>query len=119
LGLRALDHDNLEILLPLIITPVLNKPVDDHPLFREIWQQALEVLKRTTTLVVAGYSFPTTDFHVRRLLREAFADNSVDQLCVVNPDASVATEVRELCNFRKPVLVCRDIGEYLTRASIT
>jgi hypothetical protein len=111
----VLDHDHGEILLPLIITPVLNKPVGEEPFFRRIWQEALEVLKRTKTLVVAGYSFPAGDFHVRRLLREAFADNPLEELCVVNPDASVASVARDLCNFRRPVLVCRDLGEYLSR----
>jgi hypothetical protein len=118
LGLPVLDHSNsnLEVLLPLIITPVLNKTIQAYPLLPGIWRRALEVLKETRRLVVAGYSFPATDFNVRRLFREAFANQTIEHLCVINPDAGVASLVRELCNFRRPVLVCRNIGEYLSRS---
>jgi hypothetical protein len=109
-----LDTNTLEILLPLITTPVLNKRVREYPLLGNIWDRALEVLQKTRTLVVAGYSFPSTDPHVRRLLREAFADNTLEHLCVVNPDTSVVSIVRDLCNFRKPVLVSRDVGDFLS-----
>ncbi len=40
--------------------------------------------------MIAGYSFPPTDFHVRRLLREAFSDRSPHELHVINPDSAVA-----------------------------
>jgi hypothetical protein len=128
IGCSVVGHDG-EVLLPLLITPVLNKPVDEHPrpadvrqavlghFFHDVWQRARDVLKTTKTLVVAGYSFPPTDFHVRRLLREAFADHALDELCVVNPDTSVASVVRDLCNFHKPIFVCRDIAEYLSRTT--
>jgi hypothetical protein len=108
-----IDHDNSEILLPLILTPTLDAPFDEHPVFRSVWKEARAVLARAKTLIVIGYSFPNTDFHVRRLLREAFADNTLEHLHVVNPDASVATLARDLCHFRKPVSVCGDIGEHL------
>jgi len=109
----AMDHANAEVLLPLIITPVLDKPVLAAPMFDRLWQEARGVLEHTKALIVMGYSFPPTDFHVRRVLREAFADHALENLCVVNPDASVASVARDLCNYRKPVTVCRDLGEYL------
>ncbi len=112
-GVPVIDGENQEYFEPLFITPILHKTVDEFRLLRDIWERALDILKCTKTLVVAGYSFPATDFHVRRLLREAFADHELDYLCVVNPDTGVASVARDLCNFRKPVLVCRDIGEYL------
>jgi hypothetical protein len=109
----VLDGERLEHLFPAIITPILHKPLDEIGLFRDIWQRALDILKRTKTLIVGGYSFPATDFHVRRLLREAFAEHELERLCVVNPDGRVVDIARDLCNFRKPVLVYRDIAEFL------
>ncbi|HEY3592671.1 MAG TPA: hypothetical protein VGL13_02315, partial [Polyangiaceae bacterium] len=102
------DHDNSEMLLPLILTPTLDAPFDEHPVFRSLWREARAALARAKTLVIIGFSFPPSDFHVRRLLREAFADNALERLCVVNPDASVASAARDLCNFRKPVSICRN-----------
>jgi hypothetical protein len=111
-------YSPVEILLPLMITPVLNKDVGGHEIFRELWQHAAQVLRATRHLVVVGYSFPPTDFHVRRLLREAFAENRLDSLTVINPDTTTAGVARELCHFRKPMMVCRDIREYIGAAGV-
>lgn len=105
--------DNAEMLLPLMTTSALEKPADGHPILLAIWNEARIALERTKTLVVIGYSFPAADFHLRRLLRQAFAENTLDHLCIVNPDAGVASLARDLCNFRKPISVYRDIAEYL------
>lgn len=104
-----------EILLPLIITPVLNKPYDEYPLFQKIWMEARDELKRTQRLVVGGYSFPPTDFHVRRLLREVFCEHSLEDLCIINPDTSVVRIAKELCNYKGPVLVCSDLADFMQR----
>jgi hypothetical protein len=107
------SQDNAEVLLPLVTTAAVEKPVDSHPVLRGVWNEARLALERTKTLVVVGYSFPAADFHVRRLLRQAFAENALEHLCIVNPEASVASLARDLCNFRKPVSVYRDIAEYV------
>ena len=113
-----LDYENREVFLPLIITPVLNKPYDGHQVFRQVWAQALDVLKDTTRLVVVGYSFPPTDFHIRRLLRMAFADHRLIELVVVNPDTSVIHTARMLCDFHAPVLACQNIEEYVSLGGV-
>lgn len=56
---------------------------------------------------------PPTDFAVRKLHLEAFADNELDHLVVVNPDTSTVGTVKELVHFTKPVLVCNDLEEFL------
>jgi hypothetical protein len=105
-------QDNLEYLAPLIITPVLNKPGLRHPLISKIWDLARRELGECRKLVIVGYSFPTTDFHVRRLFREVFADHSLDELIVVNPDSGVSHLARDLCNFQRPVVVCDNLNEF-------
>lgn len=110
----TMTQDGAEVFLPLMTTAFIDKPQESHPIVRAVWKEARATLERTKTLVVLGYSFPATDFHIRHLLREIFADNSLERLYVVNPDAGVASIARDLCHYRKPVSVCRDIGEYLT-----
>ena len=105
-------HDNLEYLAPLIITPVLNKPDLRHPLIFHVWELARRELSNCQRLVIIGYSFPPTDFHIRRLFREMFAHYSIDELVVVNPDSRVSHLAKDLCNFQKPVIVCDNLDEF-------
>jgi len=113
LGHPNIDYASAEILLPLIITPVLNKPYDQHPVFVTVWEQAQIELRRCKRLVIGGYSFPQTDFHVRRLLREVFSENSPEELCIINPDTTIVQLAKDLCNYKRPVMVCNDLNEFL------
>jgi len=119
LGFPNIDYTNAEILLPLIITPVLNKPYDQHPVFRTVWGRARVELHHCKKLVIGGYSFPPTDFHVRRLLREVFSDNNnrLEELCIINPNTSIVGLAKDLCNYKKPVMVCKDLNEFLKKGA--
>jgi hypothetical protein len=108
-----IDYAHMEILLPLIITPVLNKPYDQHPVLLTVWEQAQAELRQCKRLVIGGYSFPQTDFHVRRLLREVFSENSPEELCIINPNTTIVRVAKDLCNYKKPVMVCKDLDEFL------
>ena len=100
---------------PLIITPVLYKEqYYQHRIFIDIWKRAQDELTKCNRLIVIGYSFPPTDFNIKRLLLESFSENTLDELIVVNPDTSVVKIIKELCHFEKPVQVCKDLKEYLT-----
>jgi hypothetical protein len=102
------------ILDPLVITPVLYKEqFYQEPPFVDIWTQAYEELSTCQRLVVIGYSFAPTYFFIRKLLLEAFCEKPLKELVVVNPDTSVVQRAKELSHFSKPVLVCRDLEEYL------
>jgi hypothetical protein len=102
------------ILDPLIITPVLYKEqYYENPPFSDIWRQAREELSTCKRLIMIGYSFAPTDFSTRKLLLEAFSENPLRELIIVNPDTSVVRIAKELSHFGKPVLVCRDLEEYL------
>lgn len=106
-----------EILLPLIITPVLNKPYEEYSVFRAIWAEARDQLGKCERLVIGGYSFPPTDFHVRRLLREVFCDQGPQNLCVINPDYLTVRTARDLCNYRGPVMQCNDLADFIQNAN--
>ncbi len=65
---------------PLIIPPTWfkNEINDDSraenrvtQLILHQWRVALEILRRADLIIVVGYSFPVTDFHVQRLFRLA------------------------------------------------
>lgn len=102
-----------EIILPIIITPVLNKDFN-QPIFRKIWKRAYEELSTSKRLIVGGYSFPPTDFSARRLFLEAFSDHSLEEIVVINPDTRVVQLVKDMCHFKKPVLTCRDLDEFIS-----
>lgn len=107
-----------EMLSPIIITPVLHKAMLRIPLLDSLWHTARARLPSCDRLIIIGYSFPPTDFHVRRLLRESFADRSLLELVVVNPDASVIDVARDLCNFRRAVRACPDLDTFLEGRSV-
>jgi hypothetical protein len=111
-GNTFLRHEDW-ILEPLLITPVLNKGVTKFP-FRRLWRIARQQLRSCRRLVVGGYSFSPTDFATRRMFLEAFADHTPEELVVINPDTRVVQLVKDLCYFGKPVLVCKNLEEFLS-----
>jgi hypothetical protein len=112
----GLDPPNRDgwLLEPVIVTPVMNKELSKG-IIRDSWQGAREQMCSCRKLVIGGYSFPPTDFATRKLFLEAFADQELEELIVINPDTSVVQTAKNLCHFRKPVLVCRDLTEYVAR----
>ena len=106
------------LLDPLIITPVLYKAqFYEHRVFSNIWEQARNELSTCKRLAVIGYSFAPTDFHVRKLFLDAFCEKPPEELIIVDPDTSVVQTVKDLTHFSKPVLVCRDLEEYLSTST--
>jgi hypothetical protein len=103
-----------EIIQPIIITPVLNKDLHQKPIIREIWVRAYQELLTCKRLIVGGYSFPPTDFNTRRLFLEAFSEHSPEEIIVINPDTRVVQLIKDLCHFKKPVLACRDLDEFVS-----
>lgn len=102
------------IIYPLIITPTIYKErFYKERLFSDLWNQAKSHLKKCARLIVIGYSFSPTDFAVKKMILEAFEDNKLDDLIVVNPDTSVVRTIKELTHFSKPTSVCYDLEEFL------
>jgi hypothetical protein len=104
------------ILEPVIVTPVLYKDLGGRGPVSESWRRAREELTNCRRLVVAGYSFPPTDFAMHRLFLEAFADGPPDELICVNPNRGMAGRVASLCDFRGRTLVREDLQEFLDRS---
>jgi hypothetical protein len=102
------------IIEPIIITPVVHKQIEHAPIIPTIWQKAAEELASCKRLIVGGYSFPPADFHTRRLFLEAFFDHSPEEIAIINPDTRIVQLVKDLCHFKKPVLVCKDLDEFIT-----
>jgi hypothetical protein len=108
---QGLNYD--EIILPIIVTPVLIKDLN-QPIIHEVWKQAYKELSTSKRLIVGGYSFPPTDFNTRRLFLEVFSQHALEELVVINPDTRVVQLVKDLCHFRKPVLTCHDLNEFVS-----
>jgi hypothetical protein len=102
-----------EYIEPFLITPVLYKDLTED-LYQKLWNKAREELTGCNRIVIGGYSFPPTDFHTKRLFLEAFKDRSPEEIVVINPDAGVIGHIKKLCHFRKPVLSCRDLDEFIS-----
>jgi len=100
------------ILRPMIVTPVLYKDLVGKGVVGQSWRRARKELSTCRRLVVAGYSFPPTDFATRRLFLEAFADSPPKELVSVNPSRSVAGEAAFLCHFRNKPLVRENLEEF-------
>lgn len=103
------------VLEPVIVTPVLYKDLRGQGPVSESWRRAREELADCRRLVVAGYSFPPTDFAMHRLFLEAFVDGPPKELISVNPNRSVAGHVAGLCDFRGRTLVRENLQEFLDR----
>lgn len=109
---------------PLIITPVLYKEqYFIEPLYRRLlqplWNRAKEALAGAKELVVVGYSFPGTDFHVEKMFREAFADHELERIVVVNPDRSVDGKLRVLTHYRGGLVTFDDLASYVRALGAT
>lgn len=102
-----------EIIEPMIITPTLYKNYAKNKLISSVWEQAKNSLNGCKRLIIGGYSFPPTDFAVRKLFLEAFERHSPDEIIVINPDTSVVKTIKELSHFKKPILVCKDLDEFI------
>lgn len=102
-------------LRPKIITPVLYKDsfYNRRP-FPDLWKKALYALKQCKRLIIIGYSFPPTDFSTKILFLEAFSENLVEELVLVNPDKSGTVEkiAKKLTHFSKPTFY-KSAQEYI------
>lgn len=103
------------VLEPVIVTPVLYKDLRGQGPVSESWRRAREELADCRRLVVAGYSFPPTDFAMHRLFLEAFVDGTPNELISINPNRSVAGDVARLCHFKGRTLVRENLQEFLDR----
>ena len=72
-------------MLPLLIPPLLHKPISDHGIIRSIWGLARQRLENASKLVVIGFSAAPTDFYASWLLRSTVGVRDGVEVFVVNP----------------------------------
>jgi len=112
-NISTYQYENQKLLIePLIIPPVLYKDYEQK-FICTLWQKAKSILSHCKTLIVVGYSFPATDFGIKKLLLESFVSNKLDKLIIVNPNTSIVNTVKQLTHFDKPVIVCDSLNEFL------
>lgn len=69
---------------PAIIPPMLGKG-STSALFAKQWKVAIALLARARYIYVVGYSFPTTDAFMKRLLSDGLKDNhNLKNLCIID-----------------------------------
>lgn len=72
-------------LAPLLIPPLVDKPIVENPAIRASWGLARKRLTQASTVVVIGYSAPPTDFRSKWLLRSTVGARKDVQVIVVDP----------------------------------
>lgn len=90
--------DNIQLFVePLIVTPVLYKEMEwdsmSDRIFRSLWKKAKDLLSKCKRIVIIGYSFPSSDFYVKKLILESLCENELDKLIIVNPDKAVRDDI--------------------------
>lgn len=78
-----------------IIPPESNKRFDEGP-FKALWFTASAAIRRATTLVLVGYSFPVTDQHTSALFRLSVRRDSLRHVVLVNPDREARRRARDV-----------------------
>lgn len=73
------------LLTPYLVPPLLNKPILRDKISRNIWSNALAILRSASKIVIIGYSFPATDFYSEWLFRTALKEPRDVKVWVVNP----------------------------------
>jgi len=78
-----------------IIPPEWNKHFDEG-VFRKLWGIARNEIHKATTIVVIGYSFPTTDLHTTALFRVSVNPKRLKKVVIVNPDPEARRRTRDV-----------------------
>jgi hypothetical protein len=88
---------------PIIIAPLLHKEEQFRdPIYRKLlplWKKAKAALSLCKRLIIIGYSFPPTDFLTKKMFLEAFSENTLKELIVVNPDDEAIKRSKNMCHF--------------------
>jgi len=89
-GYRAHSSKESPILLPF-----WDKRIEDEP-WSPIWRAAASALKRSSQLLIWGYSLPPTDFKSRELFRLAASSSRLCEVTVIDPSSVVRDRWREI-----------------------
>lgn len=73
-------------LMPVLIPPILEKPIHEDWMIRAFWNFARQRLSTVTKAVLIGFSAAPTDFYAGWLLRSTLGKRQGVELIVVNPE---------------------------------
>ncbi|WP_373898202.1 SIR2 family protein [Haloimpatiens sp. FM7315] len=111
--IKYLDSSKEKYLLdPIIIPPVLYKNYNQKPI-KEIWNSSRKKLTECKNLVIIGYSLSFTDFACKKLLLEAFKENKLNKLVVVNPNGNLLLDFKKATHYNMPITVCSNLEEFI------
>lgn len=72
-------------LIPLLVPPLVRKPVNENWIIRGVWGLAKHALETASTVVLVGFSVAETDFYARWLLRSSVGARNHVKVFVVDP----------------------------------
>ncbi len=73
------------VMNPVIIPPLLRKPITEDPVIRSAWGLAKDRLMDASRVVVIGFSAAPTDFYTSWLLRSTVGTRQDVEIEVINP----------------------------------
>lgn len=101
---------------PLLITPVRQKAYSAYGrTIGSLWAQATKAIAHADRMVVAGYSFPSTDTRAIGLLKEAVRSPRLRTIEIVAPDAANITDRlrKEIGTVRKLTPLAMTLEKYV------
>jgi len=88
---------------PILIPPLLHKDEQFRdPIYQKLfplWKSAKAALSSCKRLIIIGYSFPSTDFLTKKMFLEAFSNNNLEELIIVNDSELAINSAKRLCHF--------------------
>ena len=76
------DFETKRFVIPSIIPPLKLKPVLSNE-YIDIWYHAVETIRNSGKIIIAGYSFNYADEHFNDLIRK----NKDKKICIIDPNA--------------------------------
>jgi hypothetical protein len=104
-------------LLPLLIPPLLHKPVTDRSIIRSIWGLARQRLEVASKVIVIGFSAAPTDFYAAWLLRSTVGVRNDVEVFVVNPENDPAVPNHTQFNQRMSEIFPKGFNQQFRRFS--
>ncbi len=92
IGLASCQRCGSE-LTPLLIPPLLRKPITENPMIRSVWGLAVQRLTAADKVVIIGFSAAPTDFYAAWLVRSALGVRKDVEIYVVNPGNGAGGDV--------------------------
>lgn len=102
---------------PVIIPPLLRKPIAEDSVIRSAWGMAREKLLNASQVIVVGFSAPPTDFYAHWLLRSTAGRRPDLWVEVVNPSNDEGNPNHALFKERMASIFLRGYGSRFRRFS--